>query len=171
MGIVAVDAYMHWAVLRRLSEVRRQGELPKGLRQLQVPFDELASLAEATITARRQRVDSRPWVQLKNTAQKRLLRMTLQSSQEVGDAMAMVGVKDGWTIVASAMNLKAQDAKGRLDKIVARRNQIVHEGDLARQTRPRRVRLNPITRLEVTADLDFLKALLDALHGVMKGTV
>ena len=77
MGVVAVDAYMHWAVLRRLSEVRRQGELPKGLRQLQVPFDELASLAETTVTARRQRVDSRPWVQLKNAAQKRLQRLGL----------------------------------------------------------------------------------------------
>lgn len=171
MGVVAVDAYMHWAVLRRLSEVRRQGELPKGLRQLQVPFDELASLAEATVTARRQRVDSRPWVQLKNAAQKRLLRMTLQSSQEVGDAMAMVGVKDGWKTVATAMKLKAEGVKGRLDKIVARRNQIVHEGDLARQSRPRRVKLNPITRLEVSADLDFLQSLVDALHGVMRGVV
>lgn len=167
MGVVALDAYMHWAVLRRLSEVRRQGELPKALRQLLVPFDELASLAEATVTARRQDVRSRPWVQVKNAAQKCLLRKTLQSAQEVGDAMAMVGIKDGWKNVADAMSLKAEDVKGRLDRIVARRNQIVHEGDLARQARPRRVKLNPINRVEVRGDLDFLASLVDALHGVM----
>jgi len=171
MGLVAVDAYMHWAVLRGLSEVRRQGELPKALRQLQVPFDELVSLAEATVRARRRGIDSRPWVQLKNAAQKRLLRMTFQSSQEVGDAMAMVGVKDGWKTVASTMNLKPEEVKSRLDKVVGRRNQIVHEGDLARQSRPRRVKLNPIGRKEVGADLDFLTTLVKALDGVMKGAV
>lgn len=170
MGVVAVDAYMHWAVFRRLSEVRREGELPKALRQLQVPFDELAFLAEATVAARRRGVDSRPWVQLKNAAQKCLLRKTLQSSRGVGDAMAMVGINDGWKSVATAMNLKAEEVKSRLDMIVDRRNQIVHEGDLARQSRPRRVRRNPIGRLEVEGDLVFLESLVNALHGIMKDT-
>jgi hypothetical protein len=68
------------------------------------------------------------------------------------------------------MNLKAEEVKSRLDMIVDRRNQIVHEGDLARQSRPRRVRRNPIGRLEVEGDLVFLESLVNALHGIMKDT-
>jgi hypothetical protein len=168
MGVVAVDAYMHWAILRRLGVIRRQGELPKALRQLQVPFEELAAIAESTVEGRRRRVDSRPWVQLKNAAQKRLLKMTIQSHQEVADAMAMVGVTDGWRTVAGFMNSPPEDVKQRLNRIVLRRNQIVHEGDIPRQARPRRVALNSILRADVADDLDFLKTLLTALHRVMR---
>jgi len=168
MGVVAVDAYMHWAVLRQLSAVKRQGELPRVLGQLPVPFAELVSLAEAAVAGRNKGVNSRPWVQAKNAAQKCLLRMTFESSQEVGDAMAMVGVKDGWRSVAPAMGLGTEQVKDRLDRIVGRRNRIVHEGDLARQSRPRRVKLNPIARPELEDDLRFLKRLVEALHGVMK---
>lgn len=167
MGVVAVDAYMHWVVFQRLSDVRGQGELPKALGNIQVPFDELASLAEATVAARKEGLHSRPWVQAKNAAQKRLRRMTLQSFQDVGDAMAMIGVKDGWKDVGKAMSATPADIKTQLDRIVGRRNQIVHEGDLTRQSRPRRVTLNPITRLKVEKDLDFLKRLLEALHKVI----
>lgn len=168
MGVVAIDAYMHWAVLRRLSVVRRQGELPKALRQLQVPFEELAAIAESAVEGRRRRVHSRPWVQLKNAAQKRLLRMTIQSPQEVGDAMAMVGLTDGWRTIAGHMKAQPEEVKQRLSRIVLRRNQIVHEGDIPRKARPRRVTLNAILRADVADDLDFLKSLLSALHKVMQ---
>lgn len=171
MGVVAVDAYMHWAVLRRLSAVRGRGELPKALQKLDVSFNDLALLADATVEARRLHVSSRPWVQAKNAVQKRLLRMTFQGSGELGEAMAMVGIKAGWTTTAEAMRLPTEEVMTRLDRIVARRNQIVHEGDLARQSRPQRVTLNPMRRTDVEDDLDFLERVLDALHGVMNARV
>jgi len=171
MCVVAVDTYLHWAVFLRLSAVRHQAQLPTSLRKLDIPFEELASLADTTVQARRQQVDSRPWVQIKNAAQRRLLRMTMQSPQEIADAFALIGIKNLWSEVAKEMYGSAEEIKTRLNSIVRRRNQIVHEGDFARLARPRRVSLNPILRADVLSDIDFVHRLLDAIHIVAHDTL
>jgi hypothetical protein len=171
MCVVAVDTYLHWAVIFRLNTVRNQAELPPSLRKLDIPFHELASLADTTVQARRQQVDSRPWVQITNAAQRRLLRMTMQSPQEVADALALIGIKKLWEQVANEMPESAVEIKDRLASIVKRRNQIVHEGDFPRQSRPRRVSLNPILRAEVLSDIDFVRRLLIAIDNVAQVTL
>jgi hypothetical protein len=49
MAVAAVDTYMHTLVLRRVSNVR--GALPKALRELDIDFEWLAYLADATVVA------------------------------------------------------------------------------------------------------------------------
>jgi hypothetical protein len=164
MGVVAVDAYPHCAVLKELSEVRRRGELPTRLRNLDLPLSDFAALAESTVEARQQRVHSRPWVQIKNAAQNRLRKMTFQSRNEVAGAMAMIGRSKVGKGVGEILGKSPEDVKGSLNRIVFRRNQIVHEGDIARKARPRGLQLNKLTRTEVEGDLAFLEELVDALH-------
>ena len=109
---------------------------------------------------------SRPWVQVKNALHRKLLKMTFQSYEEVGTAMAMAGVSKGWRQVAKKIGCKADDIKSRLNDIVHRRNKIVHEGDLRRLQRPRVLKLNDIDGIKVSNDLDWLEQLIAGIDAV-----
>ena len=151
MSIAAIDSYMHWLVFRRLSEVRREGDLPKSLAKFSVPFADLASLADALIAARRAERDIRPWVQVKNAIQKELLKETFQSYEQVGGALALAGVEKGWSRTAARMGCTADAIKQRLNRLVHRRNQVVHEGDITRASRPQALSYNEIDHDEIFA--------------------
>jgi HEPN superfamily RiboL-PSP-like protein len=127
MAVTAVDSYMHWLVYRRVSDVRREGDLPKVLSKLDVPFSDMASLADAAIDARRTKHDLRPWVQVKNAVQRRLLRETFQSYDQIGQAFALAGIEKGWSRTADVLGVKPDEIKDRLNHLVQRRNQVVHE--------------------------------------------
>lgn len=161
MGVAALDTYMHALVLTHLSANR--AELPKPLQRLAVDFRELTQLAEKVVVAQRRDRTSRPWVQVKNALHRKLLTMTFQAYEDVGTAMAMVGVKKGWEMVAREMGCTPVEIKAALGGLVYRRDQIVHEGDIRRLVRPRAVQRNPIDPEQVKADLDWLGGLIAAI--------
>jgi len=167
MSVAAVDAYMHWLVFHRLSDVRREGELPKPLGKFSVPFSDLASLADTLIAARRANKEIRPWVQVKNAVQKKLLRETFQSYDQVANAFSLAGIEKGWSRVAHKMGCNANDIKQQLNRLVHRRNQVVHEGDIARASRPRKLRYNGISGEEVAADVNWIEQLLKSIEAVI----
>ncbi len=166
MGVAALDTYMHALVNQRAYWT---SPMPKGLAQLDVRFDDLVALADGAVDARRRGVDGRPRVAAKNALQKRLLRETFQKFDSVSDALAMAGASKVWSAVAAQMAPTTTPAaiKNRLDRIVARRNQIVHEGDLQRQSRPRHPRLNGITTTEASGDVDYVASLVRAIDSVV----
>jgi len=166
MGVAALDTYMHALVHQRAYW---NSPLPKGLAQLDVRFDDLVSLADSAVEARRRGVDGRPRVAAKNVLQKRLLRETFQKFDSVSDALAMAGASKVWAVVATQMTPATTPAaiKARLDRIVGRRNQIVHEGDLQRQSRPRHPRLNGLTRAEAEDDVDYIAEVVHAIDAVV----
>ncbi len=167
MAVAAIDSYMHAIVLNRVSRVRDKGELPKVLCRLEVRFEELASLADASIEARRGRRDARPWVQVKNVLQRRLLQMTFQSCEQVKTALALAGIEKGWSKVAKQLGEHPDTIKSRLDALVHRRNLIVHEGDVLRASRPRRIRFNEIAATATKADVDWTEGFLTAIEVVI----
>jgi hypothetical protein len=167
LGVTAVDSYMHWLVYRRISEVRREGDLPNVLAKIEVPFSELASLSDATIKARQEDRDIRPWVQVKNAVQRRLLKETFQSYEQVGQAFALAGIDKGWSRTAAALGVNANDIRARLNHFVHRRNQVVHEGDIKRASRPQNLKYNVVEHNEVTADIDWIEQLLEAIEQVV----
>jgi hypothetical protein len=167
MSVAAIDSYMHWLVFRRLSDVRREGDLPKPLAKFSVPFADLASLADALIAARREGKDIRPWVQVKNTVQKELLRETFQSYEQVANALALAGVEKGWSRIATKMTCSAGDIRERLNRLVHRRNQVVHEGDITRASRPQSLRYNSIDHDAVLTDVDWVEQLLISIEAVV----
>lgn len=167
LGVTAVDSYMHWLVYRRISEVRREGDLPNVLAKLEVPFSELASLSDATIKARQEDRDIRPWVQVKNAVQRRLLKETFQSYEQVAQAFALAGIDKGWSRTAAALGVNANDIRARLNHLVHRRNQVVHEGDIKRASRPQNLQYNVVEHNEVTADIDWIEQLIEAIEQVV----
>lgn len=167
LAVTAVDSYMHWLVYRRISEVRREGDLPKVLAKLEIPFSDFASLADAAIRARQEDRNLRPWVQVKNAVQRRLLKETFQSYEQVGQALAIAGIEKGWSRTADVLGTKADDIKTRLNRLVHRRNQIVHEGDIMRASRPQSLQYNDAEHDEISADVDWIEQLVAAIEQVV----
>ncbi|GMV15499.1 MAG: hypothetical protein AMXMBFR56_37230 [Polyangiaceae bacterium] len=172
MGVAALDTYMHLLVLQRVAVVRAS-ELPKSLRGFDIPLGDMAALADAVVLsrhlnrARKKPKEIRPWVQVKNALQGRLLQETFQSYDAVGSAFAMAGVTKAWSRIAEQLGCSADDIKKHLSRLVHRRNQVVHEGDLQRGTRLSGVKHNTIDHAVVADDITWLEELLDAIESVV----
>lgn len=166
-AVSGLDTYMHWLVYLRISEVRAEGELPNQLKKLDVSFSELASLADSAIYARKNDRSIRPWVQVKHVIQKRLLRETFQGYDQVAGAFALAGVEKPWKRVSEKLGENAEAIKARLNGMVQRRNQIVHEGDITRASRPRKLKYNEIYHDAIKADIDWLESLFNAIEAVV----
>jgi hypothetical protein len=167
MAVAALDTYMHRLIVDRAYT---HAELPGGLAKLEVPFEQLLAQAdESKLAARRPPHNSRPRVAIKRQLRDRLLRDTFQRYEEVSRALGMVGRSGSWNAIGQSMAppMTADQIRVRLNAIVVRRNQIVHEGDYERLERPQRARRNGMTRTEAAADINFLTALIDAVHTIV----
>jgi hypothetical protein len=162
MSVAALDSYLHAAVLRRIANVRGS-QLPKALRRLDMPFGEIAELADYAVCVQANRTKWKPWVHVKRVLQERLLRETFQSSNQVAMALNMCGITDSWGKLATDMGATAPALQKRLDTLVHRRNQIVHEGDVARAARPRKLKFNNVEEASVRADVDWMEKLIESI--------
>ncbi len=167
MGAAAIDSYMHLAVLRHLSTVRDGDAWPGELRRLDIPFEDYAHLADLTLDARRRDVEARPWVAVKAAVRQRLLKETFQSFEQVGRAMSMAGIQNGWSRVATELGEPTEAVRTRLNALVQRRNHIVHEGDFLRADRPRHMQFNDVDHGVITQDVAWLGRLVEAFESVI----
>ncbi len=166
-AIAAIDTYMHWLILRRLSEVRYRAELPKSLARVVIPFSAFAKLADSAIAGQQNGKSIRPWVQVKNALQTQLLLETFQSYEQVANAFAIAGIDRAWSKIAAQLGGQPAEIKQRLNHLVHRRNQIAHEGDIARMSRPRNIYFNPVDHASIAADIDWIEGLLSAMQAVV----
>ncbi len=167
MAVAALDTYMHRLVVDRAYAHR---ELPGALAKLPMTFQELLNQADAAkVAARRKPHRSRPRVAIKRQLRDRLLRETFQRYDEVAKALGMAGRSGAWEAIGQHLDLPmtTEQIKERLNGIVTRRNQIVHEGDYRRLERPRGPGRNRITYPQAKADIDFLSNLIEAIHSVV----
>jgi hypothetical protein len=81
----------------------------------------------------------------------------------------MAGLSGSWTAIGQQMTppMQPTEIKKRLDAIIMRRNQIVHEGDYERKERPRTGKLSPINQTQARSDIDFVEQLVEAIHAVV----
>jgi hypothetical protein len=167
MAVAALDTYMHRLIVERVYSHK---SLPKGLAQLDVPFEQLLTQADDTADAARAAPrDSRPRVGVKRVLQERLLRETFQGHGDVSRALKMAGRSRDWRPIGEHMSppLNPAEIKDRLDGIVRRRNQIVHEGDYERLQKPQKAKLNRISQSQARSDIDFVSQVIDAIHDVV----
>ena len=169
MAVAALDTYLHRLVVDRAYTHRI---LPGALARLDVTFRELLAQADvAGAAARRPQHNSRPRVGIKRQLRDRLLRETFQRYEDVARALGMAGHSKKWDAIGQNMKPSMEPAqiRTRLNGIVMRRNQIVHEGDYERLERPRNARRNSISIKETRADIEFLAHLVEAIHAVISG--
>ncbi len=167
MAVAAIDSYMHALVLRRIARVRKSADLPKALAQLELPFAEIAKLADTSIEGQRQGRKTRPWVQVKTALQLCLLKKTFQSFDQVATALAIAGVEKPWSKIATELGENVDNNKIWLNRLVQRRNQIVHEGDLKRASRPRHLKFNDIEQASAEQEVEWMEMLIDAIEKVV----
>lgn len=167
MAVAALDTYMHRLIVER---VYTHENLPNGLARLDVGFEELLAQADATAAAARQPPSNpRPRVSVKRMLRDRLLRETFQTYEAVSRALSMAGRSKAWPVIGEKMTPARQSSeiKQRLNEIVVRRNQIVHEGDYERLEKPRGPRRNGMTYNQAKGDIDFIEDVIRAIHGVV----
>lgn len=162
-GVSAMDRYFHDVICDRLLDVlkRPKAQIPKGLAGFSICIaDAEDSLAHA-LKSRRGGTATRPRTILKSRFADALHKRTFQSSVEVEQAFNMLGIRKAWGKLAQRMSGDANSVRAELDRIVYRRNQIVHEGDVARSPRPRDVKLHEITPDQTRVNLEWLKTLVE----------
>jgi hypothetical protein len=167
MAIAALDTYMHRLIIER---VYTYDELPSVLAKLDVTFEQMLGWAdEAKTAARATPHNSRPRVGVKRQLRDRLLRETFQNYNDVGKGINMAGCAKKWDEIGKRLTprLRPEEIRERLNAIVMRRNQIVHEGDYKRMERPRDAARNGLTSAQAAADINFIAELIDALHAVL----
>lgn len=168
MAVAALDTYMHRLIVERAYQHGEQ--LPGALARLDVPFAELLAQADATKTAASAASHkTRPRVAIKRLLRDRLLRETFQRYEDIGRALGMVGRSGLLPTIGQQMSppLLPKEIRDRLNGIVTRRNQIVHEGDYRRLERPRDAARNAIRHSQARLDINFIADLINAIHTIV----
>ncbi len=83
---------------------------------------------------------------------------SFQSSRQIENSLAQIGITKIWTKLSSTIGQPPEDIKIKLDLLVHRRNQIVHEGDLDHLHS-----LRDITRGDLDQSLVFTKDLVNGI--------
>lgn len=163
VAVGALDTYLHSAVLRKATPWKPSS----GLAKLELSLDTVCDLVKEVVAARSKNSGSRPWVSVKECLQQRMRKVTFQSPRQVEDALLMVGVRNGWAKVSKTRKVSAPKLKQRLDALVYRRNRIVHESDLQRAERPRKVAREDVDLKRVARDVAWMRQLIVAIDQVI----
>ena len=81
----------------------------------------------------------------------------------------MIGIQDFWASAANNMNgtPEKKDVMDRLRQITTRRNEIVHEADLVKKIKAKKLTLREIERAEAAGAIDWLKDFVAAIDQVI----
>lgn len=145
--VSALDRYVHDLVLHHAWTLlsRRDDRVPNELKKLTLPV----IATKNALSRLRKDAQARPGNLVKKALQEHLHRnYTFQRPDDVVRAAKMLGIDDFWSKVGQ--ELPGTPSGGviveKLTSIAARRNQIVHEADIVRKTRARKVTLRDISQ-------------------------
>ncbi len=166
-AVSALDRYLHDLVVERSWKLLSQSEakVPRELSEVAIPVVR----AKAALDRLRGEPKGRPGHLIKQAIQDVLHReCTFQKPDDVKRAADMLGLKNFWSSVASSMpgKLTKQQVIDQLRQIAARRNQIVHEADLLRRVKAKRLTLREIKRAETERIVDWLETFVNAIRNV-----
>lgn len=169
-SVSALDRYCHEVLVARVIRQIKRSERnwPPELRKVKVSLSAVKTAIAHAITrkGRGGRIRPRPMNIIRHALQEQFHRdLSLQGSDDIAQAFSMVGVKSLWTACEKSLGERPREIKQRLDAIVKRRNQIVHEGDIKRYRRGGKVTHNPIEPKAVRDDVAWLRKLVIALDG------
>jgi len=166
-GVSALDRYIHERVVKGFMTAYRASSLTKQQKEFQMPVTLAIDIARNVHAARRENNNHRPANEIRKAVQTTLHKRPFQSWRELEYAFSLIGYKNIARSIrdACAVDVAATDAmKEDLTKIVARRNHIVHEGDLSRHQRGGGITTQKITRKWVVDSLDFLESFVANLE-------
>lgn len=169
-GVSAIDRYVHERIVKAFVTAFRAKELTKHQREFQVPATLAIDIVNRVNSTRHAGQPVRPANEIRKAVQQVLHKRPFQSWREIEYGFSLIGFKDLGKSLKTTHHMSPTDLealKERLGKIVARRNQIVHEGDLPRHQRGGQVYAQEIRRLWVQESLDFLNEFASKLEAVI----
>lgn len=92
---------------------------------------------------------------IESNLRRQFSKESFQSSRQIENSLAQIGIKKIWTKLSSTLHQPPEDIKIKLDLLVRRRNQIVHEGDLDHLHS-----IRDIDRTDIDEALTFTKSLV-----------
>jgi len=170
--VAALDRYVHDLVLHHSWALlcRPEGSIPPELKKLSLPVLATKQALE------RLRSDSgaRPGHLVKAALQEHLHRdHTFQRPDDLARAAKMLGVEDFWGEVAKLMPGRTDKGQviEKLRTVVTRRNQIVHEADIHRKTKAKKITLRDISRTTAEDWCAWTRSLVSAIDKVVAAAV
>ncbi|MGJ8585173.1 MAG: HEPN domain-containing protein [Marinosulfonomonas sp.] len=166
-SVSALDKYLHDHAVEKCYKLLTGPEknIPNKLRGLELPAH------GAFLAMKKIRADSksRPGSQLKSALQQKLHQSTFQSSADVDLCIALMGIKKFWPRVCekSDFEIGSVELKKQLNKIVMRRNYIVHEADIERKISSKAVNFRKITLKETKEAISFVRSFVKATSQVI----
>lgn len=150
--VSALDRYFHDKVKYRVGRYGLD-ELPPALARFEIPLSDLARWASA----------ERPGNVLRNWVTDGLAKRPLQNREAIAEALKLAGITDLWPSVERD-EVQRKKLLDDLAKLVKRRNQIAHEGDMA-TSRASGKRLRPISEEDLENAIAFVSDLIEKVEG------
>lgn len=171
-AVSAMDRYFHDSVVERSWTLlsKKEENIPNRLKKLELPILQ----TKRALDRLKKSPTSRPGTIVKKAVQDKLHNeFTFQNPSRVEEAVQMLGVTNFWGQVGGNLpgTPEKQVIMNRLLKIARRRNQIVHEADLIRKTRDRKMTLRDITHADARQTLDWVKDFIAAVDQVFDTNV
>lgn len=164
MIVSALDRYVHEVVVQNvIRRLNQGGTIPGAMKKLRVPLLVVKEAVDHAKTRRGKggKIKPRAMTIVRHGLQDLLHQdMTCQSPDEIGDALAMVDVPKVWSTCGKVMGCSADDLKRELNRIVRRRNQIAHEGDIKRKRRGGKIDLHAVDPAKMRTDILWLERLV-----------
>jgi hypothetical protein len=161
--VAALDRYCHQLIANKCIKcLSSKSSKSAELRKIAIPIEDVHKAVKHA-----KKPKTRPMNIVKASVQELLYKRTFQSPDEIAQGLSIVGVTGLWTSCSQQMGCGAKDVTSRLNKIVSRRNKIVHEGDIVRHQRGGKVRHAEITPTQVANDVKWLDSLVNAIEAVL----
>ncbi len=123
LAVSALDCFIHDLVRIGMSKIfEKSGGEPQAFLNFGISVQSVKRIIDAT-TANEQ----------KDYFKKEIRKLhgyrTFQSSDNISQALSLIGIKKIWNKVGDSLSVSSDDARNHLDLIVDRRNKIAHESD------------------------------------------
>lgn len=168
-GVSALDRYVHERIVKKFVTAFRSTNLTKQQRDFQLPATLAIDIVRRVHAARTSDTSIRPANEIRNVVQEVLHRRPFQSWREIEYAFCLIGVKNLGKALREENGLDQAQLKNiqtSLNRIIERRNHIVHEGDLPRHQRGGLATVKEIRRNWVEDSLVFIEDLVGKLEAV-----
>ncbi len=168
-AVSAVDRYLHDIVVNNSLKLLKKSDCPKKLSAMQIPLCDVERIIQKSLASRKvSSNNTRPRTILKDTIREILHKKPFQGVDAIEAALSMAGIEKCWTKLKLEMNMKMVDIKKRINVITNKRNRIVHEGDIIRGARLRKIKLNEIKSPSTQKDIEWLKSFVLAVQKILE---
>lgn len=167
-GVSALDRYIHERVVQNIITALKKSPKTKQQEDFSIPVTTAIQITESIARARRAGQAVRPANEVRKKVQDLLHQRPFQSWREIDYAFKLLGIKDLSGQLQTAMRVAdISPVRNELNQIVARRNHIVHEGDIVRHQRGGQLRPREVQPIFVNQSLDFLDNFVAHLEQVL----